>query len=273
MRGSDEGRGVHARKMFNRPFWVSPHTRVRFRERFGPIADADMEWILNVQMQRPEIPDAARIDITKRGPALLYSVIINDTPSTVVVSAPSDADISMLPRPENVWPVIMTVYPGRKHIAKYRRRVEEQRARPVKPFEHTWEEWEVETVRLMRWIGYTMREMAMLLQRTERQIERHVPIIQPRWTEDELQMMCDMRFAGKTYAEIGAKLGRSPQACKNRMLRHREWVLSDPERAAFLRLVYLFRRPGKLLRMMRNNDMVGRLSVLWEGAGEEEEAS
>src|SRR5690606_18010325 len=133
-----------------------------------------------------------------------------DIPSTAVVAAPPEVELSVLPRPADAWPVIVTVYPGRKHIAKYHKYVEEARTRAVKPYQRTWEPWEVETLKLMRWIGYTMAEMAALLRRTERQVERHVPIIQPRWTEEELQIMCDMRFAGKTYAEIGAKLGRSP---------------------------------------------------------------
>jgi len=261
--------------MFDRPFWISPHARDRFRQRFGSYTDAQIEWTLNVQMQRPEIPDAARIDISRRGPALLYAVIIGDVPATAVVAAPNDVDTSMLPRPIDVWPVLMTVYPGRKHIAKYRNAVIERRSRPIKPYQPTWEPWEIETVRLMRWIGYTMAEMATLLQRTERQIERHVPIIQPRWTEEELQLMCDMRFSGKTYAEIGAKLGRSPQACKNKMLRHREWVLADPRRAAFLRLMYLLKRPGRLLAQMRRADLVSVCLPpdVVDDSGEEDKAS
>lgn len=261
------------RRVFERPFFISPHARERIRQRFGPYSDSEIEWMLNVQMQRPEIPDAARVDISHRGPALLYAVLIGDVQATAVVAAPPDVDISILPRPSDVWPVIMTVYPGRKHIAKYRNYVEERRSRPVRPFEHTWEPWEVETVRLMRWIGYTMAEMAVLLRRTERQIERHVPIIQPRWTEEELQIACDMRFAGKTYAEIAAKLGRSPQAVKNRMLRHREWVLSNPERAAFLRVMYLLKHPEKLLRAMRRSDMIARIATALYDPGEEGEAS
>lgn len=265
--------------MFERPFWISPHARDRLRQRFGIHSEESMEWMLNVQMQRPEIPDAARVDLSVRAPALLYAVLINDVPSTAVVAAPDDVDITVLPRPADVWPVIVTVYPGRKHIAKYRIYVERLRRQPRKPYQRTWESWEIETARLMRWIGYTMREIGMVLGRTEKQVERQIcdrkiGVVQPRWTEEELQVACDMRFAGKTYAEIARRLGKSEQAVKNKMLRHRQWVLEDPRRAAFLRVMYLLKHPGKLLRTMRDTDIIGRMAVLWEGAeGEEGRAS
>lgn len=251
---------------FERPFWITPHTRDRIRQRYGDRVDSEIEWMINVQLQHPEIPDAARMDISKRGtPALYYAVLIDDIPSTVVVTAPDDVDISQVPRKPDTWPVVVTAYPGRKHIAKYQKRIQELRVQQAKPFERTWQPWEIETVKLMRWIGYTMAEMAVLLRRTERQIERHVPIIQPRWTDEELQIMCDMRAMGATYEEIGKRLGRSPQACKNKMLRHKEWVLSNPERAAFLRILHWIRNPGRLLSHMRRTDMVARVAAMMYG--------
>lgn len=254
---------------FDRPFWITPHARDQIRQRYGQRSDSEIEWMLNVQLQRPEIPDAARMDISKRGtPALYYAVLIDDIPSTAVVTAPPGVDISQVPRDPNVWPVIVTVYPGRKHIAKYQKRVQEMRIRQAKPFVQTWEPWEIETIKLMRWIGYTMAEMAVLLRRTERQIERHVPRIKPRWTDEELQLMCDMRAMGKTYEEIATKLGRSAQACKLKMMRHRAWVLSNPERAAFLRIMHWLRDPGRLLAHMRRTDMVARVAALMYGEEE-----
>jgi hypothetical protein len=255
-------------QLFKRPFFISPHARDRFRQRFGSYNDSEIEWMLPVQMQPPELPDAAQIDVARRGPALLYAVLVGDIKATAIVAAPSDVDITQLPRAPDVWPVIMTVYPGRKHIAKYHKYLAERTSRPAKPFKPTWEPWEIETVKLMRWIGYTMAEMAVVLHRTERQIERHVPIIRPRWTEEDLQTMCDMRASGKTFKEIGVKIGRSPQSCKNKMLRHREWVLSDPERAAFLRIISRVRNPSKILNYMRRTDMVSRVADLIYGEEE-----
>lgn len=278
MSGSGAATRLQTKPTFKRPFYISVHARRRLRERFGIESDKQMEWLLNVQMQPPEIPDAANMNVSN-GPALYYAILINDEPATAVVAAPPHADIKRLPRDPDVWPTVMTVYPGRKHIWQYQDRLRRKRGRPIKPFRPTWEEWEIETVALMRWIGYTLAEIAAVLGRTEKQLETQVwrqkiVQVQPRWTEEELQIACDMRFAGKTYAEIGRRLGKSEQAVKSKMLRHRRWVLEDPRRAAFLRIMYLLKHPGKLLRTMRDTDIIGRMAVLWEGAeGEEGRAS
>lgn len=259
---------------FARPFWISPHAKERFRERFGGVGDPAIERILNVQLQAPEIPDAARIDMNPHGPAVLYKILVGDVQATAVVAAPEYVDLDQLPRDPEVWPAVMTVYPGRKHIFKYHRHLRQVRERERKPYEPTWEAWEIETARLMRWIGYTLREVGLVLSRPEKQVERlawsgRIALVEPRWTEKQLQIACDMRLAGKTYAQIGERLGKSEGAVKSRMLRHRRWVLEDPKRAAFLRVTYLLQNPGRLLRHMRDTDIVGRLSVLWE----EDEAS
>jgi len=258
---------------FERPFWVTPHARRRFRQYFGNRPDSEIERILNVQLQRPEIPDGADMR-PGRAPSLYYAILIDGEQATAVVGAPEHVDIGRVPRPADVWPVIITLYPGRKHIAIYRKRLERKRARAPKPYQRTWEEWEIETAQLMRWIGYTMQEIGSVLGRTEKQVERQVcsrriGVVMPRWTEEELQIACDMRFAGKTYAEIAKRLGKSEQAVKVKLLRHRRWVLENPERAAFLRIMYLLRRPGKLLRVMRQTDMVARLAQLYGGEDEE----
>src|SRR5690606_17839101 len=98
------------------PFWVSPHAKKRFRRHFGDRPDTEIDRLLNAQLQRPKIPDAAKIIHDGRGPALLYAVLIGREIATVVVSAPEYADITHLPRSPGVWPVIITVYPGQPSV-------------------------------------------------------------------------------------------------------------------------------------------------------------
>lgn len=261
-----------------RPFFVSPHALERFRERFGPASDEYIQQLINLQLQPPEIPDGANMNVTK-GPALYYAILVGDEAATVVVGAPDGVDITQLPRHPDTWPTVLTVYPGRKHIWQYRARLLRKVKKRVqtKPFEQTWEDWEIETARLMRWIGYTMREIAVVLDRTEKQVERQIcsrkiGTVQPRWTEEELQIACDMRLEGKTYAEIGRKLGKSAQAVKIKMLRHRRWVLENPERAAFLRIMSWMKDPGKFLAHLRKTDLVSYVAMLYERLGEEDSA-
>lgn len=263
---------------FERPFFVSPHALERFRERFGPASDEYIQQLINIQLQPPEIPDGANMNVTK-GPALYYAILVGDEAATVVVGAPDGVDLTQLPRDPDTWPTVLTVYPGRKHIWQYRARLLRKVKKRVqtKPFEQTWEDWEIETARLMRWIGYTMREIASVLDRTEKQVERQIcsrkiGMVRPRWTDEELQIACDMRLEGKTYAEIGKRLGKSAQAVKIKMLRHRRWVLENPERAAFLRIMSWMKDPGKFLAHLRKTDLVSYVAMLYERLGEEDSA-
>jgi hypothetical protein len=251
-------------KHYTRPFFVAPHALKQFRKRFNPdYSDSEIQQLLNDQLQPPKIPDGAHINMQRGDPALYYAVMIDGVPSTAVVSSPPDTDIG-IPRDPDVWPVIVTIYPGRKHIAKYLKKLAVIRANKQK---RKWEQWEIQSVRLMRWIGYTQSEIGQVMQMTVRQVERYTPPTKPWWTEEEIQIMCDLRSKGKTYKKIAQALGRSESAVKLKMRRHKEWVLSDPERVAFLRIMHWLRNPGKLLSHMRRTDMIAMVAKLYDEGG------
>lgn len=251
--------------MYPRPFFISPHALQQFRKRFSlEYSDQEIQQLLNDQLQPPKLPDAVHINMKRGEPALYYGIIVDSIPSTAVVVAPPGADITIRRRPDE-WPVVATLYPGRKHIVRFHKRLTAIRC--SKPKHARWEEWEIQSVRLMRWIGYTQPQIGQVMQMTVRQVERYAPKLKPYWTNEEMQLMCDLRAQGKTFKEIAKVLGRSENAVKAKMLRHRAWVLSDPERVVFLHIMHLLQNPGKLLRYLRRVDMAALAAKILEEEG------
>lgn len=251
--------------MYPRPFFISPHALQQFRKRFSlEYSDQEIQQLLNDQLQPPKIPDAVHINMKRGDPALYYGIIVDSIPSTAVVVAPPGADITTRRSPDT-WPVIATLFPGRKHIVRFHKRLTAIRC--SKPKHARWEEWEIQSVRLMRWIGYTQPQIGQVMQMTVRQVERYAPKLKPYWTNEEMQLMCDLRAQGKTFKEIAKVLGRSENAVKAKMVRHRAWVLSDPERVVFLHIMHLLQNPGKLLRYLRRVDMAALAAKILEEEG------
>ena len=153
---------MHHRRYYSRPFFIAPHTLRRFRTRFGAhYSDSEIQALLNEQLQPPRLPDAVHINMKRGDPALYYGLVIDRLEATAVVTAPPNTNL-IIKRKPNQWPVIVTVYPGRKHITRFQKKLTEIRSRQKRHAKR--EQWEIESVRLLRWIGYSPAEIGEVLQ-------------------------------------------------------------------------------------------------------------
>lgn len=111
----------------------------------------------------------------------------------------------------------------------------------------------------LRTQGLTLEACARFLDRHPKTVERYAPKVQPAWSERELQLMCTLRALGRDWEYVAQALGRSVQACKCRMHRHRRWVLSDPRRVVAMRVLAWCFNPGKVLAAIRRHRLIDRL--------------
>jgi len=238
-------------QLFERPYFVSPHAIKRFKERVSVLDEREIIEIIQALLQGVDTPVDAQL--INNDTALRYSYEVDYNGKTlylgVIPSRNGDGE----------WPVVTTVMidSGRLHDI-----ITRERKRPKK-----WREKDDKILYLLLKDGFTHRQCAKILRCSHMTINRHTPDEfrrrkgnLRRWTPEEKEKLILYYSRGWGYDKIAKKLGRSENAVKIQICRHRKRVMSDPKKVAVMKVLTFCMSPSRILQAVRESGLIDAIN-------------
>ena len=242
------------KRLFAKPYFVTPHAVERFRERVADIPPARVIEVVQEMLQDPGLPVDAELRDGKL--ALIYRARYAGKTVYLMVGRGDAAG------EDKPWPAVITVMSEESVIHNVLCRKDTKRGR----------RWRYEDRKALivplREAGFTIRECAAILRVSHTTVERHIKRLGlakrhlRRWRPREMALLCQLRDKGISYKDIAAQLGRSPTAACVKLCRLQKRyaaTLADPERQAVLRVLATCLDPGKVLSMARRAGLLEKL--------------
>lgn len=234
-------------RMFERPYFVTPHAVDRFRERIADIPAAKVIEAVQEMLQNPGLPVDAEMREGKL--TLIYRGYFNGKAVYLPVVREKDKE----------WPIVPTVMGEECVLHTILRHKDEPRTREWRRVERK------ELILPLREAGFTIRECAQILRCAHTTIERYLKqngLVSRKarpWTEREKEKLIQLHAAGRSYDEIAKKLGRTRNAIEIALCRHRKRIRADPERQAVLKVLAFCLNPGRILKLARESGLLDEI--------------
>jgi DNA-binding CsgD family transcriptional regulator len=203
---------VHVAK----PYFVTPHAIVRFREHTGlDLADIEVIQVIQATLQEPGLPVSATVGRKGPRPELILTYWVEQAGRVLyLVTGPGEGE----------WPAVITVLNEGSDLHKKLSALDAYRAERGRWPNRYWSDGERGVVRLLRREGYTLKQCASILRHGHGTVWRHVHGLVGRgrlWTPDLIRRAADLWVEGRNATEIGRVIGRSPRAVAAQLARYR----------------------------------------------------
>ncbi|HHV61129.1 MAG TPA: helix-turn-helix domain-containing protein [Firmicutes bacterium] len=240
-------------KIFEHPYFVTPHAVDRFRERIADIPPAQVIEAVQDMLQAPGLPVDAEMRDGKL--VLIYRGSFNGKAVYLPVVRENDKEWPIVPTVMGEECVIHTVLAHKKDLKSRQWRYSERKA----------------LIAPLRDAGFTIRQCAQILRLAHTTVERHLKNAgltarkaRP-WTEQEKERLIRLYATGKSYDVIARKLGRSENAIKIALCRRRKLIRADPEKQQVLKVLSFCMNPNRILKLARDMGLLDELRRREEG--------